>query len=550
MAMRAAIYLVGLLFAGITLWAITLPTSSSLSSFQHVFTGAKSRQRTIEEKRAMALAFVQTQLQANSLIPGLSFSVVYQNETVIATGFGTKQFGNPNSPLTGHSVLQIGSFTKTFTALGIGKLVDDGLVKWSDTVKQHLPWFRLMDKYAEQYTTLADLLAMNSVFGNHEGDMMFFLGAAPTEKVLVERLAFFNTTRPLRAGYAYSNLNFAILGQVIEHVTHQPWFAFIKTTFFDPLGMNETFGRPSDVTNMDELSSGHCSCDNRIHGPYSIASSTVGTAPLDDYSAEGSILTSANDLAKFSHFLLNRGRGILKSPKIIQEMTTGHTILPNAVDGIDFKGDTFHPDGSVQGIGYGIGTVGNVMYGYDFYDKNGGTLAMHHHNGFVPSQGLGVTLGVNVHMESGVDNALLERMRTYVLGIFLDVPQSTLDATWDEAMAQFHPPQGLECDPHFIDGQPSGEPIPLETQTLLVGTYMASESPRYNGNLTVFKQGQDLMLHYGVFTKPLLGDKQDPTMLVWTVDLGISTASFFLTDLNTSKQALTYPGLATFVRVA
>ncbi|KAF0691704.1 Aste57867_17116 [Aphanomyces stellatus] len=545
-----ALYLVGALFAAVTLWAVTLTssTSSASASFRDISVDQRQGVRSVDEKRAMAIAFVQKQLQENPAIPGLSFSVVYQNETVIATGFGTKQFGNGNTPVTAHSVFQIGSFSKTFIALGIGKLVDDGLVNWLDPVKQHLPWFRLMDKYAEQYTTLADLLAMNSVFGDHEGDLEWVLGAFPNERDLVERLAFFNTTRPLRAGYAYSNLNFEILGQVIEHVTHQPWFTFLKTTYLDPLGMNETFGQPVDVTNIAELSSGHFACNNQVLGPYNLTWSMTALPADAGFFSAGSMLTSANDLAKFSHFLLNHGRGILNSPQIIQDMTTGHNVLQAPVDGVDDRGKLFHPDGSVKAAGYGFDTVGNVMYGYDYYDKGGATVAMTLHNGFVPSQGLGVTLGVNVRWASSEDNILLERMRSYVLGIFLDVPQTTLDATWNEALAQSHPPQGLECDAHFYGGQPSGVSIPEATQTLLVGTYVATESPRYNGNLTVFKQGRDLMLHYGAYTKPLLGNKQDPTTFVWTVDFSASNLPFMLSGFNSSAQALTLPGVATFLR--
>ncbi|KAF0691706.1 Aste57867_17118 [Aphanomyces stellatus] len=547
-----ALYLVGFVFAAVALWAVTLTssTSSASASFRDISVDQSQGVRSVDEKRAMAIAFVQKQLQENPAIPGLSFSVVYQNETVIATGFGTKQYGKTNTPVTAHSIFQIGSYTKTFIALGIGKLVDDGLVNWLDPVKQHLPWFRLMDKYAEQYTTLADLLAMNSVFGDHEGDIAWLLGAFSSERDLVERLAFFNTTRPFRAGDAYSNLNFVVLGQVIEHVTHQPWFSFLKTTYFDPLGMNETFGRPADVTNVDDVVSGHTSCNDQVLGPFDVSSSMAALPAGAGFIAAGSILSSATDLAKFSRFLLDHGRGILKSRKIIQDITTGHTILPSTgLDGVDAKGESFHPDGGVKGVSYGGGAVGALMYGYNFYDKNGGTLTMMMHNGFIPTEQLGVTLGVNVRWDSGADFYLLERMRSYVLGIFLDVPQATLDATWTQALAQFQRPQGLVCDVHFYGGQSWGNPIPNATQTLLAGTYVATTSSGYNGNLTVFKQGPDLMLHYGAFTKPLLGDKNDVSMLMWTIDYSASSMSFALSGLNTSAQTLTL-GDVSFVRTA
>ncbi|KAF0690246.1 Aste57867_18354 [Aphanomyces stellatus] len=548
------IFLIWFPLVVVAIW-VTALWFNSLTSYLSAFDGAPidqtqpNRRRSVDEKRAMTIAFVQKQLQENPAIPGVSISVVYQNETIIATGFGTKQHGNKNTPVTDHTVFQIGSYTKTFIALGIGKLVDDGLVQWHDPVQQHLPWFHLVDKYAEQYTTLGDLLAMNSVFGEHEGDGPMMGGVFSSERDLVERMAYLNTTRPIRAGYAYSNLNFEILGQVIEHVTHQPWFAFIKTTFLDPLGMNDTFGRPADVTNMAELSSGHFACKGQVLGPYDITSSMAAFTAGADYLAAASMLSSAADLAKFSHFLLNRGRGIFKSAQIIQEMTTGHTILANYIDGVDANAKSFHPDGGVKAAGYGFDTVGNVMYGYDFYDKTGATLTMHHNNGFVPSQGLGVAITSNVRMDVWADFYRWERVRAYVLGIFLDVPQVTLDDTWSQALLHVPFPSGMPCDAYFYRGQTWGRPIPVETQTLLVGTYVATDSPRYNGNLTVFKQGHELMLHYGAYTKPLLATLHNPTTeFVWTVDVDASTMVFTLKGLHTSSQTLALSDAALFVK--
>ncbi|KAG9409969.1 hypothetical protein AC1031_017999 [Aphanomyces cochlioides] len=232
-----ALVLVGLIFAIIAFWAITLTSINSKESSDKTYETSQrddNKIKSIEEKKAAAIAFVEKQLQ-DKPIPGLILSVVYKNQTVIARGFGTKQAGNPNAPVTASSLFQIGSYTKTLIAVAIAKLVDDGFVKWNDPVKQHLPWFRLQDKYAEKYTTLADLLAMNSVFGAFQGDVVWEMSTYPTERELVEHLVFFNTTRPLRAGYAYSNLNFEVLGQVIEAVTTQTWFSYLRRSILDPL---------------------------------------------------------------------------------------------------------------------------------------------------------------------------------------------------------------------------------------------------------------------------------------------------------------------------
>ncbi|CAK4586382.1 unnamed protein product [Aphanomyces euteiches] len=405
-----SLYLVGFIFAVVALWAVYLPHNAAGESNE------LHSSRTLSEKKAMTLAFVERMLKEYPL-PGVMLSVVYKNETVLAQGVGTTQFGREDTPVAAHTFFQVGSFTKTFTALGIAKLIDEGRMLWNDRVKQHLPWFQLQDKYAEKYTTLADLLSMNSVFGR------------------VENLAYYNTSdRPLRAGYAFSNLNFEILGQVIEYATNMTWFDFVKVSILDPLGMNETFGRTGDASPRNELSSGHFSC--------------------------------------------------------------------------------------------------KLLFGYDFYMKNGGTPSFHLANGFVSSEGLGVVVGTNViEMDSipTTNTNLGEAMRSYIMGIFLDIPQDELEAMWTAYVSQFaRMEHELSCDPFIFQGKPR-------------------KTPGYYGNATIFRQDSNLILQYGAYSGPLFAT-EDPSTLIWDVDYNDGTIAFILSKLNTRQPQLAYKDL-TFVRV-
>ncbi|RHY33028.1 hypothetical protein DYB32_001938, partial [Aphanomyces invadans] len=217
---------------------------------------------SVDEKKEIAVAFVRKQLKAYA-VPGIALSVVYKNRTVISQGFGTTKFGHTDAPVTDKSVFQIGSYTKTFIALAIAKLAEESKLAWQDPVKKHLSSFRLVDKYAEEHTTLEDLAGMNSVFGDHEGDDTWVLGVYD-EKSLVDALGSFKTTRPLRAGIAYSNMNFEVLGQVIEVVTNRTWPEYLRVTFWDPLGMKDTVGRPADSPQPDLVSFGHLMCDSKV----------------------------------------------------------------------------------------------------------------------------------------------------------------------------------------------------------------------------------------------------------------------------------------------
>ncbi|CAK4073072.1 unnamed protein product [Aphanomyces euteiches] len=479
---------------------------------------------SLDHKKAKAVAFIEEQMQ-RYLIPGIALSVVFKNETILARGFGTKAHGQADVAVTADTMFQIGSFTKTFIALAIAKFVDDGKMQWSDPVKQHLAWFSLQDKYAEKYTTLGDLLAMNSVFGAYEGDVAWSVELFPTEYDFVRNLSIFNTTRPLRPGYAYANLNFEILGQVIQAQAKKPWADYLRDTFWHPLGMDSTVGRAADVSNVSQMSSGHLICQDNVAGPFNLLNdSIVALRPHNNYLAAGSMLSTANDLSKFSRFLLNKGDGLFASSRPISEMITGHNIQSMFAPLAPLVGYfSYKPDGEVMGAGYGFDVVGHVLYDYDYVDKGGDTIAFKTRNGWVFSQALGVVLLSNAEAVGGSGDAriILDVMRSYIMGIFLDIPETELQASFDKAThfaKSFLPPKA--CEAALFDAQSvktRGLAIPDKVKQDLVGTFQGVE-PFY-GRVRVFQDKDHLWLQYGAYSGRLFATS-DAAVLVWDVPLG------------------------------
>ncbi|KAG9413591.1 hypothetical protein AC1031_012818 [Aphanomyces cochlioides] len=146
-----------------------------------------------ETKTQKVLDFVAAQ-HALSKSPGWALAVVHHNKTLIAQGFGVNEFGNPTNVVTPESMFQIGSVSKTMTAVALAKLVDDGRVAWRDPVKKHLPWFQLKDTYAEKHTTLHDLLVMNSVFEEGDSELPPPFGVIRSEREWAEQLQYFATS--------------------------------------------------------------------------------------------------------------------------------------------------------------------------------------------------------------------------------------------------------------------------------------------------------------------------------------------------------------------
>lgn len=178
------------------------------------------------------LAREQTDGRAPSVVAG----VVRDGELVWSDGRGsTGVEGAGPADSIGY---RIGSITKTFTAVLVMQLRDEGRLDLDDRVEQHLPGTVVGDR------TIASLLAHSSGL------------AAETTPPWWERTD--GSARPLadvlgaapllqRAGeaYHYSNSGYGVLGEIVGAVTGSSWRAALQTRLLEPLGMRHTSLRPA-----------------------------------------------------------------------------------------------------------------------------------------------------------------------------------------------------------------------------------------------------------------------------------------------------------------
>ena len=82
------------------------------------------------------------QVRADWKIPGLGVALYKDGEILLCKGYGVKNY-DTGAPVDAHTVFQIGSVSKSFTAAILAQLADEGLLKWTDRVKDHLPDFEM-----------------------------------------------------------------------------------------------------------------------------------------------------------------------------------------------------------------------------------------------------------------------------------------------------------------------------------------------------------------------------------------------------------------------
>jgi CubicO group peptidase (beta-lactamase class C family) len=182
-------------------------------------------------------AYVEAEMSA-SHIPGVALAVVEDGRTVHARGFGNDGRGNA---ITADTPFWIGSNTKSITALAVRQLSEAGKVDLDAPVQRYLPDFRVEDPEAAARISVRHLLNQTSGFSRADGVKMVAEGKEQSLQEAVASFRQIELNRPVGESYQYSNLNFVVLGAVVEVVSGETWTAYVQQHILEPLGMSRTY---------------------------------------------------------------------------------------------------------------------------------------------------------------------------------------------------------------------------------------------------------------------------------------------------------------------
>ena len=153
-------------------------------------------------------------------------------------------YGDPDG------LYQIGSMTKAFTGLAVRKLIYEGLIQEDDKVSDIIPGFNAYYEDVPVEITINQLLMQTSGYTNSETT---YPSAAEGMSLVewVDSISGKKLSSKPGEKYAYSNVNFNLLGAVIEKTTGLSYKEYMKTEILEPLGLNSTFvGFPEGDANI------------------------------------------------------------------------------------------------------------------------------------------------------------------------------------------------------------------------------------------------------------------------------------------------------------
>lgn len=152
-----------------------------------------------------------------------------------AYGEASKEFGVPNRPDT---KFNIGSINKSFTSVAIAQLLEKGMIALDDRIGKHLP--DLPDGWGEKIT-IRHLLTMRSGLGHYWNEKWRSkLTQIKTVDDLMEIVVDGGLEFEPGTNKRYSNSGYVVLGAIIEEVTGQSYYDYVRENVYAPAGMENT----------------------------------------------------------------------------------------------------------------------------------------------------------------------------------------------------------------------------------------------------------------------------------------------------------------------
>jgi CubicO group peptidase (beta-lactamase class C family) len=196
---------------------------------------AQVRANQLEEK----IDPVIQQVMESYDLPGLAVAIVKDNQVVYAKGFGLKSL-KTKDPITTRSLFHMASVSKPFSATAIMQFVEQGKVELDDPVVKYLPYFKVKDDRYKEITIsqmLSHISGMPDVRDYEWDKPVYDDGAA-------ERYVRSLTDKELIAApgetFAYSNMAFEVLGDLIAKISGMSFENYMKMNILNPLGMRES----------------------------------------------------------------------------------------------------------------------------------------------------------------------------------------------------------------------------------------------------------------------------------------------------------------------
>ena len=280
------------------IWLIVLV---GLSAALQSRSGGPTDYPVADRRARLATAFADidrlfTDFATTTHVPGAAWGIVIDGELAHSGAAGVRDVGS-KTPVDADTVFRIASMTKSFTALSILNLRDEGKLTLDDPAERYVPELKTL-RYPTSDSprlTIRHLLTHSAGFpeDNPWGDQQLSETEESLTRMLREGIPF--STAPGTA-YEYSNYGFAILGRIVSTVSRQTYDDYVTKNILQPLGMTSTTLHADRVA-RGRLAIGYRWEDERWKEEPAL--------PHGSFGAMGGMLTTIRDLSRYVSMYLD-----------------------------------------------------------------------------------------------------------------------------------------------------------------------------------------------------------------------------------------------------
>jgi CubicO group peptidase (beta-lactamase class C family) len=359
---------------------IRLLAAAALAATAAVTLAAPAAASPAAEVTPEAIDAYMTELHETSGAPGISVVVTRGDEVVHAAGYGHDSNGDK---VTEDTPMRVASVSKSFTAMAVMILAEEGAIALDEPVVDQLPGFDMADERADEIT-VRQLLNQTSGFSDTTIDVVELEEATSLEDY-VARLADDSLATDPGTDWEYCNPNFNVAARLIEVASGQPFEEFMQERVFAPLGMEHSATR-------DELVQPGLGYNN-LFGLWMPRG--VEVDGMLDNAGSGGIITSAADMGRW--LIAQNGEG----PQLVSEAGLAEMHAPSEVQ--DY------------GMGWGVEADGTLVH-------SGNLMTYNAVEWIDPETGYGIAVLTNGAGMTDVTYTAMEALATMTKGASPDAP--------------------------------------------------------------------------------------------------------------------------------